>query len=162
VDAGTGEILAHELTDSDTADAAMAGSLVARAGGRIRSVIADGAYDGAPVYAAIRALPPPRSPPKIVVPPSAPSIPKRGVAHGGTERERHAATIAAHGRMAWRMAHDDGLRSLGETAISRLKARGGDRLTARSLAAQHKEVALRISTANKAIRHAKPVTVRIA
>jgi hypothetical protein len=32
VDAGTGEILAHELTESDTADAAMAGSLVARAG----------------------------------------------------------------------------------------------------------------------------------
>jgi len=44
VDAGTGEILAHEPTDGDTADAAMAGSLVARAGGRIRSVIADGAY----------------------------------------------------------------------------------------------------------------------
>lgn len=33
VDAGAGEILAHELTDCDTADAAMAGSLVARAGG---------------------------------------------------------------------------------------------------------------------------------
>jgi hypothetical protein len=64
--------------------------------------------------------------------------------------------------MAWQKAHGYGLRSLGETAISRLKARGGDRLTARSLAAQHKEVALRISTANKAIRHAKPVTVRIA
>jgi len=162
VDAGTGEILAHALTDSATADAVMAGPLVARAGGRIRSVIADGAYDGAPVYAAIRAARPPRSPPAIVVPPSAPSTPTRGGAHGGTVRERHAAQIAAHGRMAWQKAHGYGLRSLGETAISRLKRRGGDRLTARSFSAQRKEVALRISIANKAIRHAKPVTVRIA
>ena len=64
--------------------------------------------------------------------------------------------------MAWQKAHGYGLRSLGETAISRLKPRGGDRLTARSFGAQYKEVALRISTANKAIRHAKPVTVRVA
>ena len=162
VDAATGEILAHALTDSDTADVNMVGSLVGRAGGRIRSVIADGAYDGAPVYAAIRAVRPPRWPPKIVVPPSAPSIPTRGVAHGGTERERHAPQIAARGRIEWQKAHGYGLRSLGETAISRLKARGGDRLTARNLEAQRKEAALRISTANKAIRYPKPFTVRIA
>jgi len=99
VDCRTGEILPHDLTASDTADAAMAGLLVARASGRIRSVIADGAYDGAPVYAAIRTARPPRSPPKIVVPPSAPSIPTRGGAHGGTDRERHAAQITAHGRI---------------------------------------------------------------
>jgi hypothetical protein len=60
---------------------------------------------------------------------SAPSILTRGGAHGGTERERHAAAIAAHGRMAWQKAHGYGLRSLGETAISRLKRQGGDRLT---------------------------------
>ncbi|MEM1346884.1 MAG: IS5 family transposase, partial [Pseudomonadota bacterium] len=34
VDAGTSEILAHALTDSDTSDAAIAGPLVAKAGGR--------------------------------------------------------------------------------------------------------------------------------
>jgi hypothetical protein len=31
--------------------------------------------------------------------------------------------------MAWQKAHGYGLRSLGETAISRLKRQGGDRLT---------------------------------
>jgi len=162
LDAGTGEVLAHELTDSNTSDAAMAGPLVEHAGGRIRSVIADGAYDGAPVYEAIRSARPPRSPPKVVIPPHAPSIPSPGAAHGGTERERHASDIGAHGRMAWQKAQSDGRRALVETAISRLKGSGGDRLTARSLEAPRKEIATRIAVAHKAIRHAKPIIERRA
>ena len=43
-DAGTGEILSFELTDSDTSDGAMAGQLVAEAGGSVAKVICDGAY----------------------------------------------------------------------------------------------------------------------
>jgi hypothetical protein len=101
VDAGTGEVLAFALTGSDTADAAMAEPLVENAGGRIRSVTADGAYDGAPVYAAIRAARPPRSPPRIVIPPASSSIWAAGTAHGGSERARHVAKIGAHGRIAW-------------------------------------------------------------
>jgi len=162
LDAGTGEVLAHELTDSNTSDAAMAGPLVEHAGGRIRSVIADGAYDGAPTFDAIRSARPPRSPPKVVIPPHAPSIPSPGAAHGGTERERHASEIAGHGRMAWQKAQGYGRRSLVETAISRLKGSGGGRLSARSFEAQRKEIATRISAANRAILHAKPVTVRRA
>jgi hypothetical protein len=162
VDVGTGEILSHELTDSDTADAAMAGPLVEHAGGRIRSVTADGAYDGASVYAAIRAARPPSSSPAIIIPPAFPSIPASGTPHGGTERERHAASIAAHGRMAWQKKSGYGRRALVETAISRLKRRGGDRLTARTFGAQCQEVAFRIAAANKAIRLAKPITIRVA
>ena len=162
VDAGTGEILAFELTDGDTADAALAGPLVGHAGGRIRSVTADGAYDGAPVHAAIRAARPQRSPPKVVIPPAARSILTPGTPHGGSERERHAATIAAHGRMAWQKKSGYGRRALVGTAISRLKRRGGDRLTARTFGAQRQEMAFRVAAANKAIRHAKPITVRVA
>ena len=162
VDAGTGEILAFELTDGDTADAALAGPLVGHAGGRIRSVTADGAYDGAPVHAAIRAARPQRSPPKVVIPPAARSILTPGTPHGGSERERHAATIAAHGRMAWQKKSGYGRRALVETTISRLKRRGGDRLTARTFGAQRQEMAFRVAAANKAVRHAKPITVRVA
>lgn len=61
VDASSGEIPDHALTGRDTPDAAMAGPLVAGAGGRIRAVIADGAYDGAPVDDAIRQSRPPRA-----------------------------------------------------------------------------------------------------
>ena len=98
-------IIARELTDDDTSDAAMIGDLVASSGGHIRAVIADGAYDGAPVYQAIRAARPERSPPRIVIPPGKTSIPARQEPHGGSERERHAAQIAARGRMAWKRRH---------------------------------------------------------
>ena len=64
--------------------------------------------------------------------------------------------------MGWQKAGGYGRRALVETAISRLKRRGGDRLTARTFGAQSAEIALRISAANKAIRHAKPITVRVA
>lgn len=79
----------------------MIGHLVANSGGNIRSVYADGAYDGEPVYQAIRAARPPRSPPKIIIPPGKLSIPDKGQPHGGSERECHAAGIARHGRIAW-------------------------------------------------------------
>lgn len=161
IDAGTGEVLAHEVTDSNTSDAAMAGPLFANTGGRIRLVIADGAYNGEPVYEAIRSARPPRSSLKVVIRPHAPTIPPLGAARGGTERKRHASEIGAHGRMAWQKAHGDGRRSLVETVISRLKRRGGDRLAARTIEAQRKEIATPIAVANKAIRHAKPVSVRV-
>jgi hypothetical protein len=76
--------------------------------GDIRSMIADGACDGAPAYEAIRAARPKGSPAKIIIPPGKPSIPAKGEPHGGTERERHAAEIAARGRMAWQRRHGYG------------------------------------------------------
>ncbi|MEM1345933.1 MAG: IS5/IS1182 family transposase, partial [Pseudomonadota bacterium] len=88
--------------------------------------------------------------------------PAPGMPHGGTERERHAAEIAAHGRMAWQKNHGYGKRALGETAVFRLKRGGGERLTARTFGAQKREVAFRISAANKAIRLAKPAMIRTA
>jgi hypothetical protein len=50
VDPASHEIVAHALTDDDKADASMAGDLVANSGGNIGRMIADGAYDGAPIY----------------------------------------------------------------------------------------------------------------
>ena len=101
MDAGTGEILAHALTADDISDPAMAGDLVAKAGGRIRTVFADGAYDGEPTYDQIRAACPPKSPPRIVIPPRASSIPGEGSSCSGGERERHALRIGEIGRLPW-------------------------------------------------------------
>lgn len=63
-------MLAHDLTGDDTSDLATSDDLVSNADGRLRTIIADGAYDGTPVYEQIRRAPP-RSPPRIVVPPRA-------------------------------------------------------------------------------------------
>jgi hypothetical protein len=136
-------------------------SLVANSGGNIRSMIADGAYDGAPVYQAIRDARPRRSPPKIVIPPAKSSIPDKDQPHGGRERERHAAEIEARGRMAWQKRHRYGKRSLVETAISRIKRINGGRLSSRTFGAQQNEVASHIKIANRSMTLARPVSVRV-
>jgi hypothetical protein len=124
-------------------------------------VIADGAYDGAPSYQAIREARPKGTPPRIVIPPCKPSIPDKDELHGGTERERHAAEIAAHGRIAWQRNHGYGKRSLAETAISRIKRINGGRLTSRTFGAQQIEVAIHVKIANRQMRIANPISERI-
>lgn len=161
VDPASNEIIVHELTDDGTSDAAMIGHLVVGSGGNIRSVIADGAYDGEPTYAAIRAVRPLRSPPKIVIPPKEPSIPDKSEPHGGGERERHAAEIARCGRITWQRRHGYGKRSLVETAIFRIKRINGGRLTARTFGVQQNEVAIHIKIANRNMQVATPITKRV-
>lgn len=112
------------------------------------------------VYDAIRRARRPRLPLKIVIPPAVSSISELDIADGGSEHEHHAAQIAARGRTARQEEYGYGKRSLVETAIFRLKG-GVERLTGRMFGAQDSEIAFRISAANKAIRHAKPVIVRI-
>jgi hypothetical protein len=153
--------MTHALTDDDTSDAATIGDLVRNSGGNVRAVIADGAYDGAPVHRAIRDARPRRSPPKILIPPGRSSIPAKGEAHGGSERERHAAEIAQHGRMAWQRRHGYGKRSLVETAISRIKRLNGGHLTSRTFGAQQNEVALHIKIANRNMTIARPASERV-
>jgi hypothetical protein len=63
-----------------------------------------------PTYDAIRAARPSGSPPKIVIPPKAPSIPDKGDPHGGSERKRHAAEIARTARDHWSKPHSPGSR----------------------------------------------------
>ncbi len=155
------EIVAFELTDDDTSDASMIGDLVANSGGNIRCVIADGAYDGEAVYAAIRKARPARSPPKIIIPPREPSIPGKGDPHGGSERQRHAAEIALHGRMAWQRRHGYGKRSKVETAISRIKRINDGRLTSRTFGSQPNEVAIHIAIANRNMLIARPLSERV-
>ncbi|MEL6646069.1 MAG: transposase [Pseudomonadota bacterium] len=160
MDAGTGEILAHALTADDISDPAMAGDLVAKAGGRIRTVIADGAYDGQPTYDQIRAARPTKSPPRIVIPPRTPSILDRSASCGGSERERHALRIGEIGRLPWQDETGYGRRSIVETGVFRLKLITGGRLTARTFGAQKAEAKIAVAVANKAIRAAKPMMIR--
>src|SRR5919112_1654660 len=62
VDAGTGEIVACVLTDNAADDAGGVPALLEAVEGEIASVLADGAYDGEPVYQAITALQPQGTP----------------------------------------------------------------------------------------------------
>jgi hypothetical protein len=161
VDAGTGEIVAHRLTDPDVGDITAVPGLLATVEGSIASVIADGAYDGASVYRAafLRQRDPP---PDIVIPPRKSSVVGGDKADTSTARDRHVRYIAQNGRMAWQKATGYGRRSLVETTIGRYKRSFGPKLRARSPEGQQGEVATAVNALNRMIRTAKPVSVQVA
>jgi hypothetical protein len=68
VDADTGEIVVSVLTGHEVGDAGQVPLLLEQIKGEIATVMADGAYDGEPVYQAIEARQP-QAPPSIVIPP---------------------------------------------------------------------------------------------
>ena len=68
VDSETGEIVASVLTGHDAGDASQVPASLEQVEGEIASVMADGAYDGEPVYQAITERQP-QSAPSIVIPP---------------------------------------------------------------------------------------------
>ena len=164
VDAGTGEIAAHVLTDGHADDdAAQVPGLLGQAEGVIASVTADGAYDGEPTYAAAAARQ--RHPlPDVVIPPRSSAVPSSGEADskGQSPRDRHIQLMAERGRMGWQKATGYGRRNQAETAMARYKHLIGPKLRARSLLAQQGEVAIAVAVLNKMIRTAKPVSVRVA
>ena len=123
--------------------------------------MADGAYDGEPVYRAIAARQL-QAPPSIVIPPRSSGVLSCQADADPSQRDAHIRLIREQGRSAWRKATGHGRRSLVETAIGRYKALIGPRLRTRTLANQQGEVALGVEVLNRMIRVAKPVSVRIA
>jgi hypothetical protein len=159
VDADTGEIAAHLLTDGHADDAAQVPDLLRQAEGIIASVTADGAYDGDPVYQAAAARQPGR-PPDVVIPPRASAVLSTADPAKQSPRDRHIQIMAGRGRMSWQRATGYGRRNLVETAIGRYKHLIGPKLRARTDAGQQGEVALAVQVLNRMIREAKPVTIR--
>jgi hypothetical protein len=159
VDASTGEIAAHVLTDGDEDDATQAPALLRQCKGTLASVTADGAYDRDPVYEAAAARQP-GPPPKVVVPPRADAALSTTDPDQQTPRDRHVQLMAERGRIGWQRATGYGRRNHAETTMGRYKHLIGPKLRARSQPGQHGEVALAVQTLNRMIREAKPVSVR--
>jgi IS5 family transposase len=159
VDAGTGEIVACLLTDNAADDAGQVPALLEAIEGAIASVVADGAYDGEPVYRAIAGHQP-DPPPDVIIPPRASAVPSTEDAEAQSQRDRHIRLIAEKSRMAWQKATGYGRCSLAETAVGRYKGISGPKLRARILPAQQGEVAMAAEVLNRMIRAATPVSTR--
>ena len=158
MDATTGEVVAHVLTDGHADDAAQVPNLLRQPERDIASLTADGAYDGDPVYQAANARQPGR-PPDVVIPPRASAVLSTADPEGQSPRDRHIQIIAKHGRVAWQRMTGYGKRNAAETTMARYKHLIGPRLRTRSAAAQAGEAALAIQVLNRMIREAKPVTI---
>jgi transposase len=159
VEPESGEILASELTTSEEGDASQVSPLLEQITGPITSVIADGAYDGGPIYRAI-AERQPDPPAAVIIPPRATAVASPSADTAPTQRDQHLRMIQNRGRMGWQRAVGYGRRSLGETAVFRYKAIIGRSLRARTLPAQKTEARAACSVLNRMTRLGMPVSQR--
>jgi Transposase DDE domain len=160
-DPGSGEILACELTSNEEGDASQVGPLLAQIPGSIGAVIADGAYDGEPVYRAVaeRQSDPPVA---VVIPPRATAVPSPAADTSPSQRDQHIELIRNKGRIGWQRAVGYGRRSHAETAVLRYKGMIGSSLRARTLPAQKAEARAACSVLNRMTRLGMPMSQRIA
>ena len=160
VDPSTGEILASELTSNDEGDASQVSPLLDQIPDLLASVIADGAYDGEPVYRAVaeRQSDPPVA---VVIPPRSTAVPSTQASTSPSQRDQHIQMIRDKGRMGWQRAVGYGRRSLIETAMFRYKMIIGRGLRARSLSAQKTETQVACSALNRMTRLGMPLSQRV-
>jgi hypothetical protein len=156
LDADSGDIIAHVMTDQDSSDASQVEPLLDQIDTPISQFTADGAYDGEPTYDAVTRH---SADAAVIVPPRANAV-ERPDGDPSNQRDRHIAAINTDGRMKWQAATGYGKRSLVETAIGRYKSIIGRRLRARSFAAQQTEAALGCTVLNHMLACARPKSVR--
>src|SRR5215218_6047833 len=161
VDPSTGEILASALTRHEEGDASQVGPLLEQIPGPLASVIADGAYDGEPVYRAV-AERQPDPPVAVIIPPRATATLSAAAGTTPSQRDQHIQMIQDKGRLGWQKTVGYGRRSLAETAISRYKTVIGRGLRVRTLPAQKTEARVGCSVLNRMTRLGMPVSQRIA
>ena len=118
VDAGTGQIMATELTTNDIDDGSRVGPLLDQVAGPITSFTGDGAYDRDDVYDAVAERHPEAA---VIVPPRATAVPSDTANTAPTQRDRHLKQIAERGRMGWQKNSGYNRRALAEGAIGRYK-----------------------------------------
>lgn len=157
VDAATNTIVAATLTTTSDGDASQVGPLLDQTTGAIDTVMADGAYDGDPIYQTIAAR---DAGAKVVIPPRATAVLSNAAETAPTQRDRHIQTIAERGRLDWQRQTAYGQRAKAETAMARYKRILGDHLHARTLAGQQAEATIGVDVLNRMSAQTRPNSVR--
>src|SRR3712207_3940306 len=125
------------------------------------SVIADGAYDGEPVYRAVAERQPDPAV-AVIIPPRLAAVPSPTAGSRPSQRDQHIQMIRDKGRLGWQKATGYGRRSLAETTMFRYKAFIDRGLRARTLPAQKTEARVGCAVLNRMTRLGVPVSQRIA
>ena len=155
----TGEILASELTGNEDGDASLVRPLLNQITRPINAVLADGAYDGEPIYCAVAERAPDA---EVIIPPRATAVVSDSAETAPTRRDRHIRMIKERGRLGWQRAVQYGRRSLVEVTILRYKVLIGRSLRARTLPAQKVEAAIGCKVMNLMTSLGMPVTRKVA
>ena len=140
--------MSHILTTQEFGDSTAVPGLLDGVGAPVNEFLADGAYDGQPVYDRVeghggggdgRVTIPPRKNAKLSS--TADSEP--------TQRDGHVRFVDRHGRRAWDCHVDYGRRLLVENAVYRYKTILGRRMHARGTLAQKTEAAIGCKILNR-------------
>ncbi|WP_368518414.1 IS5 family transposase [Rhizobium sp.] len=150
LDADSGEIIAHVMTDQDTGNGSQVEPLLGQIDTPIRQITPDGAYGGKPTYNDVIKH---GADAVVVIPPRNNAI-NCSDTETASQRDRHIAAINTGGRMKWQAATCHGKRSLVETAIV------GHRLRPRSFRTQQTEVAIGCTVLNRMLASERPKSVR--
>jgi Transposase DDE domain len=156
VDADSGEIIAHSLTDQETGDASQLEPLLDQIDDEIDQFTADGAYDGYPSHDAVLTH---SAGARVVIPPRSNAV-ERPNAQACCQRHDHIASMQIVGRLKWQASTGYGKRALVETAKGRYKGVIGPRLRARSFLAQQTETARGVAILNRMLACGRPKSVR--
>ncbi|MGQ9371279.1 IS5 family transposase [Azospirillum sp. ST 5-10] len=159
VNPDTGKVLASELTGNEEGDASLVGPLLDKIARPIGAVIADGAYDGEPVYRAVADRAPEA---EVIIPPRATAVPSDTAETDPTRRDRHIRMIKERGRLGRQRAVQYGRRSLVEVAMLRYKVLIGRCLRARTLPAQKAEVRAACVVINRMTSLGLPASRKVA
>ena len=153
IDAGSGEIVAIELTEKDVDDAARTGALLDQITCPIASLTADGAYDQDRVYQAVAERHPDAA---VIVPPRSTATVSASAETAPTRRDQHIQEIAERGRMGWQKSSGYNVRAKVEAAIGRYKRVIGDALRSRTKETETIEVAIAARALNQMLGFGRP------
>jgi IS5 family transposase len=158
IDPATHEIQAAVVSEPGVTDAEAVPSLLEQVENPVVGVGADGAYDRREVYEELE-----RRGADAVIPPRRDAVIRR---HGNTAgprlaRDENLRRIREIGRAAWKEESGYHRRSLGETAMFRMKVIFGGGVASRRAEQQAKEVGIRCRALNIMTHQGMPVSERV-
>jgi hypothetical protein len=159
-DAGTGGIVASDLTSRRTHDCTRVPVLLKQIDNRVTSISADSAYDTEGVYEAAQAQGEGRTV-RVLIPPGRDAQLSPRPSAALKERNRNIRSIHRLGRREWHKRSGYSKRSMVENAVYRYKTIIGRGMRSRNLAGQQVEVQLACSILNTMTRLGMPDSYRV-
>lgn len=158
IDPESHEIRAAMVSEPGVTDAEAVPDLLAQEGGPVEAVEADGAFDRRGVYEELE-----RRGARAVIPPRRDAKIRRHGNKAGPRlaRDENLRRIRKVGRAAWKQESGYHRRSLGETAMSRMKTIFGGGVASRRTQQQAKEVGIRCRALNIMTHQGMPVSERV-
>jgi len=160
VDAGTGEIVASDLTGRRTSDCTRVPALLGQIDHRVASISADGAYDTEGVYEAAHAQGEGRVV-SVLIPPRRGTRLSTGPSAAVKERNRNIRSIHRLGRREWHKQSGFSNRSRVENAVYRYKTIIGRGMRSRTMERQQVEVQLACRILNTMTSLGMPDSYRV-